>query len=154
MSIITMIKEIKQIHNKDIVFIKLGKFYYCYGKDAYIISYFFGYKLNLIENSIYSCGFPSQSLGKVISKLEIKKVNYVIVDRRNNYEVEEKENYKNLNSYEKYFEKAKQEVGIKMRIQRINAYLLNNSERNDIKEILLSIEKILQKHSLKEEKIN
>lgn len=146
MSIIAMVKGIKQIHNKDIVFVKLGKFYYCYGKDAYIISYFFDYKLNLIENSIYSCGFPSQSLGKVISKLEIKKINYVIVDRRNNYEVEEKESYKNLNSYEKYFEKAKQEIGIKMRIQRINAYLLDNSERNDIKEMLLSIERILQKH--------
>ena len=65
-----MIKGIKQIHSKDIVLVKIGKFYYCYGKDAYMISYFFDYKLNLVENSIYSCGFPSQSLSKVIAKLE------------------------------------------------------------------------------------
>ena len=73
MSILTMIKNIKQIHSKEIVFIKFGKFYYCYGKDAYIISFFFEYKLNLIENNIYSCGFPIQSLNKIISKLENKK---------------------------------------------------------------------------------
>ena len=73
MSILTMIKNTKQIHSKEIVFIKFGKFYYCYGKDAYIISFFFEYKLNLIENNIYSCGFPSQSLNKIISKLENKK---------------------------------------------------------------------------------
>ena len=101
MSILTMVKNIKQIHSKDIVFVKLGKFYYCYGKDSYIISFFFGYKLNLVENTIYSCGFPSQSLNKIISKLENKKINYVIVDRRNNYEIEQKEDFKNLNTYDK-----------------------------------------------------
>ena len=144
MSILTMIKGIKQIHNKDIVLVKIGKFYYCYGKDAYIISYFFGYKLNLVENTIYSCGFPSQSLSKVIAKLENKKINYIIVDRRNNYEVEERENYKNLNSYDIYFRKAKEKIGTKLRIQKINNYLLGNSENNRIKEVLMLIERILQ----------
>ena len=144
MSILIMIKGIKQIHNKDIVLVKIGKFYYCYGKDAYIISYFFGYKLNLIENIAYSCGFPSQSLSKVIAKLENKKINYIIVDRRNNYEVEERENYKNLNSYDIYFRKAKEKIGTKLRIQKINNYLLGNSENNRIKEVLMLIERILQ----------
>lgn len=146
-----MIKGIKQIHSKDIVFIKLGKFYYCYGKDAYIISYFFEYKLNLIENTIYSCGFPSQSLNKILSKLEYKKINYVIVDRRNNYEVLEKENYKNLNSYDKYYEKAKEEIGIKLRIQKISSYLLENSDKDNIKGLLLELEKMLQEYKFKKE---
>ena len=62
MSILTIVKNVKQIHKKDLLFVKLGKFYYCYGKDAYIISYFFNYKLNFIEENIYSCDFPNQSL--------------------------------------------------------------------------------------------
>ena len=143
MSILIMIKGIKQIHNKDIVLVKIGKFYYCYGKDAYIISYFFGYKLNLIENTIYSCGFPNQSLSKVISKLENKKINYIIVDRRNNYEVNEKENFKNLNTYDKYYKEAKEKIGIKIRIQKINNYLLGNSNKKNIKELLNMVEKVI-----------
>ena len=143
-----MVKNIKQIHNKDIVFVKLGKFYYCYGKDSYIISFFFGYKLNLVENTIYSCGFPSQSLNKIISKLENKKINYVIVDRRNNYEIEQKEDFKNLNTYDKYYEKAKEEIGKKLRIEKINTYLLENIDKKDIKKVLLNIEEIIQKYRL------
>ena len=79
MSVITVIKNIKQIHKEDIVFVKLGKFYYCYGKDAYIISYLFKYKLSLVENRVYSCGFPSQSLNKVLAMLENRKINYVLL---------------------------------------------------------------------------
>ena len=63
MGILTMIITIKQIHKEDLTILKIGKFYYCYGKDVYIISYFFNYKLNLVENT-YSCGFPDQSLNK------------------------------------------------------------------------------------------
>lgn len=148
MSILTMVKNIKQIHNKDIVFVKLGKFYYCYGKDSYIISFFFGYKLNLVENTIYSCGFPSQSLNKITSKLENKKINYVIVDRRNNYEIEQKEDFKNLNTYDKYYEKAKEEIGTKLRIQKINTYLLENIDKNNIKKLIVNIEELLKKYKL------
>lgn len=149
MSILTIVKNVKQIHKKDLLFVKLGKFYYCYGKDAYIISYFFNYKLNFIEENIYSCGFPSQSLGKIISKLEEKKINYLIVDRRNNYEVEEKENYNNLNSYEKWFEKAQEKIGVKVRIQKINNYLIENTNCSNIKELLSKIERILKENQIK-----
>ena len=50
MGILTMVKNIKQIHEKDIVLFKIGKFYYCYGKDAYIISYFF--EITSLDSSI------------------------------------------------------------------------------------------------------
>lgn len=150
MGIITMVKNIKQIHNKDVVLFKIGKFYYCYGRDAYIISYFFDYKLNMVENT-YSCGFPSQSLNKIISKLEDKKINYVIVDRRNEYAVEEKENYKNLNTYEKYYKEAKEKLGLKFRIQKINNYLLENADKKEIKNLLTKIEMILESSNIKKE---
>lgn len=127
MGIITMVKNIKQIHDKEVLFIKIGKFYYCYGRDSYIISYFFDYKLNFVENT-YSCGFPSQSLSKVLSKLESCKISYLIADRKDNYEIDTHENFKNLNNYEKYYKKAKEEIGLKIRIEKIRKYLLKTMD--------------------------
>ena len=40
------------------------------------------------------------------------KINYINVDRRNNYEVDEKSDNKNLNKYDEIFEKAKQYIKI------------------------------------------
>ena len=46
------------------------------------------------------------ALPKVTSKLENSQINYIVIDRRNNYDVDLKEDYKNLNKYDKYYEKA------------------------------------------------
>ena len=51
MSIINMVKTMKEIHCKDVILIKNGKFYNAYGKDTYIISYLFGYKLKKVEKT-------------------------------------------------------------------------------------------------------
>ena len=50
-----MIRTIKEIHQCDVVFVKIGKFYHTYGKDSYIISYFFGYQLKKVENTVLNC---------------------------------------------------------------------------------------------------
>lgn len=144
MSVGIIIKSVKQIHKEDVVLVQMGKFYYAYGKDAYILSNLFGYKLNEFETNIYSVGFPNNSYAKVISKLEKLKINYLILDKRNNYEVLESQNYKNLNNYNKYFEKAKKEILIKIRIQKINEYLLKNINTNSIREKIFEIEKLLK----------
>ena len=47
MGIVNVILNIKKIHPKDIAIIKIGNFYYVYGKDAFIISYIFKYKLRI-----------------------------------------------------------------------------------------------------------
>ena len=86
MGIINVVQTIKEVHKYEVILVKIGKFYQVYGKDAYIISYLFGYKLKKVE-SVMMCGFPLSSIHKVIAKLEEKKVNYLIVDRRNDYEV-------------------------------------------------------------------
>ena len=65
MSIINIVKNIKQVHPEHIILIKIGKFYYSYRKDAYIISYIFGYKLKNIE----VCAFPVFILNKIMAKL-------------------------------------------------------------------------------------
>ena len=95
-----MIKAIKQVHSKSVVLVKIGSFYHAYGKDSYILSYMFGYKLKKFEKDYTTCGFPLDSISKVIAKLEEKKINYVILDRRNNYEEDEKSDNGNLNTYD------------------------------------------------------
>ena len=142
MSVINVVKNIKEIHISDVVLIKNGKFYNVYGKDAYIISYLFDYKLKKIED-IFVCGFPYNSLNLVIAKLEDKKINYLIVDKRNNYEVDDIFDNKNLNRYHKYFEKAKQYVNYKIRLDNIYDFMLNNIEKSDFKDIIMKLEKVI-----------
>ena len=87
-----------------IILIHVGNFYYCYGRDTYIMSYLFQYKVNILKDNIYSCSFPSTVYNKIINILQLKKINYIVLDKRCNYEVDEKQNFKNINAYQKYYE--------------------------------------------------
>lgn len=49
MGILNIVKTVKEIHKEEIIFVKIGKFYQVYGKDAYIISYLLDYKLKKVE---------------------------------------------------------------------------------------------------------
>lgn len=137
-----MVRTIKEIHPIDIVLIKIGSFYYTYGKDSYIISYLFSYQIKKVENT-YTCAFPTRSLNRIIATLENKKINYIGVDRRNNYAVDFQFDNKNLNKYDEVFEKAKKQISIQNRINEINNYLNENIKQNNIKEIIYEIEKII-----------
>lgn len=138
MGVIDIVRTVKKVYEEYIVLVKVGKFYYCYGRDSYILSYFTKYKINLLDNDIYSCAFSSNAYNKVISILEEKKINYIILDRRNDYEEEEKSNNKNLNSYKKYYEKAKEEISSRMRVEKIYKYLYEHLQD---KELLVKVEK-------------
>ena len=46
---VTVLKPIKQIHDRDVALIKIGGFYHAYGRDSYILSYLFGYRLKKFE---------------------------------------------------------------------------------------------------------
>ena len=109
----SIVKNIKQIHPEYVVLIKIGKFYYSYGKDAYIISYIFNYKLKTIEENIKVCAFPVSITNKILAKLEENKINYLLIDRRNNYDVDSKFNNKNLNRYNVILEKATKYINVK-----------------------------------------
>ena len=52
MSILNIVKTVKEIHKEKIIFVKIGKFYQVYGKDAYIISYLFEYKLKKVAEYV------------------------------------------------------------------------------------------------------
>lgn len=143
MSTLNMIKVIKQVHKQDVLLVKVGKFYNAYGKDAYILSDLFSYKIKIVEDKIYNCGFPEASLNKVMARLEKEKINYIIVDKRNNYEKDEESDNKNLNRYDKAFEKAHKNISYKIRIEKINNFLLSYKDKEELKNILEQMEKII-----------
>ena len=142
MGIINIVKNVKKVHPEHVTFIKVGRFYYTYGKDSFIISYLFNYKLTTVEN-IFRCGFIENSLKMVLAKLEQHKINYLILDRRNNYEVEDKTEFKTLNNYAKMFEKANKIISLKIRITRISDFLNENIQNQEIKTILKEIENVI-----------
>ncbi len=57
--------------------------------------------VNMAKDNIQTCGFPKNAIPKIMSKLEQKKINFIIVDTRNNYEVDEENDNKNLSSTKK-----------------------------------------------------
>lgn len=144
MGIINIVKNVKKVHPENIILIKIGKFYYSYGKDAYILAYMFQYKLMKIDQyNVYSCAFPMQSYAKVIAQLENNKINYLILDRRNNYDVDEKSDNKNLNTYHKWFQKAQQYINIKNRIDTVYDYIMTHIEDETTKEKLSKMEEVI-----------
>ena len=144
MAILTIIKEVKKVHPKEIALVKVGKFFHAYGKDSYILSFLFSYKIKMIEDNCSTCGFPQNSLPKVQAKLENKKINYIILDRRNNYDVDEFVNYKNLNTYDEVFEKAHRFINLKRRIDTIYLKLIKDINSEKVKEKIQNIENIIE----------
>lgn len=143
MSKLTMIKAIKKIHAQDLVLFKVGDFYHSYGKDAYILSYLFDYKIKYLEENIATIGFPKSALPRNIAKIEQKSINYVLVDRRNNFDDDEFQNYKNLNTYAEIFEKANRYVKIKNRIDKLYETLTKEIETDNIRKKIVKLEEIV-----------
>ena len=87
--------------------------------------------------------FLGKSLPKIEAKLENKKINYIVVDRRNNFDVDEISNNKNLNTYDKEFEKARKYINIKNRIDNIYIKLIKDINKEETKRKIIEIEKIV-----------
>ena len=138
-----MIKTIKDVHSKDICMFKIGTFYHTYNRDSYIISYVFGYKIKELGANHKECGFPEVALPRVLAKLEKEKINYVVLDRRNNYDVDSKQDYKKQNNYEKIFEKANKNINRHKRIERISNYLVENIESDNFIKIIGKMEEVM-----------
>ena len=90
---------------------KVGGFYNTFDNDAIIISYLTGYR---VVNG--RCGFPINSLNKIINILEDNKINFIV---REGLEDVKKENYKKNNKYDLLLEKAKRKYDIDYRINYI-----------------------------------
>ena len=135
MSVINMAKNIKQIHPNSLILYKVGNFYQAYGKDAYIISYIFDYKINKVGSNVAVSGFPKNAISKIIANLERKSVNFMILDTKNNYKVDEQEDYKDLNTYTEIYENAHKIVALKLRVQKICETLVKEKNIEKIRKI-------------------
>lgn len=56
MAVITIIKKVKEIHPEEIALVKVGNFYQVFGKDSFIISYLFGYKMQELKENFKNRG--------------------------------------------------------------------------------------------------
>ena len=143
MKIEKTIKVIKDINPNTLIMVRIGSFYHAYGKDAYILSYLFNYQIKSIENSYNTCGFPTSASNKVLKMLEDKKINYMQISRGENYEVESEYNFKSDNTYEESYEKAYKYILKQNKINAIYSYLIDNINKENIKEKIKKIEEIL-----------
>ena len=95
-----MLKEKYNLYKNDykeyILIIKSGNFYISINNDATIMNKIFKYKIIQTTNLI-KIGFPINSLNKVLTELDNKTINYVVIDN----EIIEKQKQKN-NQYSKY----------------------------------------------------
>ena len=135
-----MIETIELLNKNNLCIIKIGNFYHAYGKDSFILSYLFNYKIDLFKNE---CGFAMVSLNKVLAKLEDEKLNYIVIDKRNNYDVELQQDFKNLNKYEAVYAKSKNYVNYKSRVDNINKNLMELIHKQDFRKLLGEVEKLI-----------
>lgn len=143
MKITKIIKTMKQVNPDKILFLKVGNFYYIYGKDTYIISYMFGYKTKLIEENIPFSGFPKNALNKVLTKVEENKISYFVVDKSQNYEIIEEQNFKKQNNYSKIYIKAHKYILKRNKINNIYKYLIKNINEEETEQKIKKIEEII-----------
>ena len=134
MKITNVIKTMKQINPEKVLLLKIGNFYYQYGKDSYILSYIFGYKIKYVENNIPFTAFPKTAINKVMAKLEENKISYIVVDKSLNYEVIEEQNFKKQNKYLNLYKVAHEYILKKNRINNIYKYLISQINNNEIKQ--------------------
>lgn len=117
-----------------VVIRKAGGFYSVFDDDAVIVSYLTGYKI-----SGGRCGFPINSLDKVVNLLEDNKVNYVV---RDNMKDIKNSNYKKNNKYNKVLDKGKKKYDIDYRVSSI-IDKINNLSYDRLCELLDNVEKYI-----------
>lgn len=135
MSVVNMSKNIKQVHPEYLICYKVGNFYQSFDKDVYLLSDIFGYKIKRVNVDTLASGFPNNAISKVMSKLEKEKINYLFLDTKNNYYVEYKEDYGNLNTYKEKFEKSRKSVNFRLRVDKIHDTLLKEQNMDKIRKI-------------------
>lgn len=94
-----------------VVIRKAGGFYNVFDDDAIIVSYLTNYKI--VGGK---CGFPSNTLDKVVNLLCNNKVNYVVRDNMNDID---KKDFKRNNKYNKVLDAGKKKINMQYRINKI-----------------------------------
>ena len=136
-----------------LLLVQMGNFYHAYGKDSYIISYIFGYKIisttyKLAGNekiNMPSTGFPCNAFDRVCLGLEEKKVNFVVC-------VKGKEDvfkdFKNLNTLNKRYNASKRYCEDTIKLEKIKSELDDLCGKKDFSKTLDEIDKIAKTFAL------
>ena len=143
MSTVDVVRTIKQVHPYDVILIKIGKFYHAYGRDAYVVSFVFNYQMKKVDINTNTTGFPETALNKVMKTLSEKNINYKILDRGDNYNSFEEEDFKQNNKYMDIYNTAHKYQVRKNKIDGIYEYLLSDINDEDLQRKVNEIEEIL-----------
>ncbi len=131
----------KRTYDKYLIIIKSGNFYICINEDALILHKLFNYKIIELNNFI-KVGFPLSNIDKIVNDIELKQINYLIVDE----EIIQKQKYKN-NQYNKNLLAYDNYQICINRINKICEILKNNIINSNIKNTLNQIEELVCKIS-------
>ena len=137
------LKLIRDLNPNSLLLFKMGSFYHAYGKDAYLLSYLFGYQIKNSDGVLSTCGFPVSAIGKIESDFDNKKINYMKIVKNDNYAVEEDVSYKIENKYGEFTDKAYKYVAKKKKVDSITSYLLDHIHDERFQQKIIKIEEIL-----------
>ena len=145
-------------------------FYSAYGKDALIFGYIM--KSKIIYRNFYVAKtfkklhyfdrdsekrqkvftsyseIPSYKLKGIISVLDYYHINYIIVDKIQNYKVLNMRQFKD-NSYENYYQKGLYYKRILYKIKTINIFLRSYSDSGEILYLIYDIERCIDDYRKK-----
>ena len=142
-------------------------FYDAYGKDALVFGYIMKQKIRYRSFQIsktlrkmnffnelckekkkkeriftaYS-GVPSYKIQEIISVLNYYHINYIIVDKMQNYKITNMKQFKD-NKYDFYYQKGLYYKRILYKVKNINDFLRNNSDTGEIMYLIYDIERCI-----------
>ncbi len=142
-------------------------FYDAYGKDALVFGYIMKQKIRYRSFQIsktlrkmkcfndvckekkkkeriftaYS-GVPSYKIQEIISVLNYYHINYIIVDKMQNYKITNMKQFKD-NKYDFYYQKGLYYKRILYKVKNINEFLRNNSDTGEIMYLIYDIERCI-----------
>ena len=97
-------------------------------------------------------GVPSYRLQEIISVLDYYHINYIIVDKMQNYQITYMRQFKD-NSYESYYKKGLYYKRILYKMKDINSFLRANSDSGEILYLIYDIERCIDDYKKRYKKL-
>ena len=134
MTITEYSKNLKEQYSAHIILIKYGKFYRAFDYDAFIINYFFNYKIS----SKYTIGFPKENLNKVLMYLKNNSISSIVINGTNDFII-----YDCIyNKYSFYLDKSLEKINFNECISKLNDLMLSKIRNNS--SLFLDIRKYIE----------
>ena len=135
-------KFYKSTYKEYVILIMSGVFYEIFNDDVSVIYSLFSYKVKC-NGYDYNSGFPLSNLNKVISELEKKKINYIVVDMIDDkYDIVDRKKF-SKNNYNNYQISPTKLVYLIERIEKINEKLKHGIGTPNINQILDEMDKLI-----------